>query len=97
MLYGGAGQIGAMGAGRHRPHREASTIRRTRAGRFAAKAEEASRPPKAGRDVSPQAHLASALLLGTGLRVAEVAAAQWRHLVLDAQGNMGLLVVGKGF
>jgi integrase/recombinase XerD len=48
------------------------------------------------RQVSPQAHAAVALLLGTGLRVSELAAAQWRHLFRDPQGNLGLLVVGKG-
>jgi len=48
------------------------------------------------RDVSESAHLAVALMLGTGMRVAEVAQAEWRHLFRDPQGRLGLLVLGKG-
>ncbi len=48
------------------------------------------------RLVSPQAHAAVAVFLGTGLRVAELAGAQWRHLFRDPRGSLGLLVVGKG-
>jgi len=46
--------------------------------------------------VSPTGYLAVALMLGTGLRVAELAKAEWRHLFRDHQGCLGLLVLGKG-
>jgi len=32
----------------------------------------------------------------TGLRVSELAQAEWRHVFKDPQGNIGLLVQGKG-
>jgi integrase/recombinase XerD len=57
---------------------------------------EAERLLASARRVSPQAHIAVAMMLGTGLRVAELASAQWRHLYRDPDGNLGLLVVGKG-
>jgi integrase/recombinase XerD len=37
-----------------------------------------------------------ALMLTTGLRVSEVAGAEWRHVFLDPEGRRGLLVHGKG-
>jgi integrase/recombinase XerD len=46
--------------------------------------------------VSRQCHLACAVMLLTGVRVAELAQAQWRHLFRDPEGRLGLLVVGKG-
>lgn len=59
--------------------------------------EECQRLLPGAHQVSEQAHATVAILLGTGLRVAELAAAQWRHLFKDPQGNIGLLVVnGKG-
>jgi len=58
--------------------------------------EEAQRLLSGAHQVGPAAHAAVAVLLGTGLRVAELAGAQWRHLFRDPQGNLGLLVVGKG-
>jgi integrase/recombinase XerD len=59
--------------------------------------EEAERLLVGARQVSPQAYLAIAILLLTGLRVAELATAEWRHVFRDPQGNVGLLVVnGKG-
>ena len=58
--------------------------------------DEAKRLVRGARKVGPQARAAVALLLGTGLRVAELAQSQWRHLFRDPQGNLGLLVVGKG-
>ncbi len=48
------------------------------------------------KQVSPGAHTAIAIMLGTGVRVAELVQAQWRHLFRDPHGNLGLLVVGKG-
>jgi integrase/recombinase XerD len=57
---------------------------------------EAQRLITGARQVGPREYTAVALLLGTGLRVAELAAAQWRHLYRDPQGNLGLLVIGKG-
>src|SRR5437870_6336215 len=35
-------------------------------------------------------------MLLPGLRVSELAFAQWRHLFRDPEGRLGLLVVGKG-
>lgn len=58
--------------------------------------EEAQRLLTGAREVGPAAYAAVALLLGIGLRVAELAQAQWRHLFRDPQGNVGLLVLGKG-
>jgi len=58
--------------------------------------DEAQRLLSGAHQVGPAAHAAVAVLLGTGLRVAELAGAQWRHLFRDPQGNLGLLVVGKG-
>jgi integrase/recombinase XerD len=58
--------------------------------------EECQRLLPGARQVSQGAHTAVAILLGTGLRVAELAAAQWRHVFEDPQGNVGLLVAGKG-
>src|SRR2546426_7772337 len=57
---------------------------------------EAERLLDAARHVSWQCYLASAILLLTGLRVGELAGAQWRHLFPDPAGRLGLLVVGKG-
>lgn len=59
-------------------------------------AEEAQKLLSAARQVGPAAHVAVAVLLATGLRVAELAQAQWRHLFRDPQGKVGLLVLGKG-
>src|SRR5207244_3521729 len=39
---------------------------------------------------------AVAISLLTGVRISELAAAQWRHLFRDPEGRLGLLVVGKG-
>jgi integrase/recombinase XerD len=36
------------------------------------------------------------MMLLTGLRVSELAQAEWRHVFKDPQGNIGLLVHGKG-
>jgi integrase/recombinase XerD len=59
-------------------------------------AEEAQRLLAGARQVGPASHTAVAVLMGTGLRVAELAGAQWKDLFRDPQGNRGLLVVGKG-
>lgn len=58
-------------------------------------AEEAQKLLSGARQVGPAAHVTVAVLLATGLRVAELAQAQWRHLFRDPQGNVGLLVLGK--
>jgi len=58
--------------------------------------EEAERLLTAAGEVSPQCHVACAVMLLTGLRVSELAQAQWRHLFRDPEGRLGLLVVGKG-
>src|SRR5574341_283645 len=58
--------------------------------------DEAERLLESARDVSWQCYLACAILLLTGLRVGELAQAQWRHLFRDPEGRLGLLVVGKG-
>lgn len=59
-------------------------------------AEEAQKLLSGAHQVGPAAHVAVAVLLATGLRVAELAQAQWRHLFRDPQGKVGLLVLGKG-
>jgi len=58
--------------------------------------DEAERLLRASHEVSPQCYAACATLLLTGLRVSELASAQWRHLFRDPEGRLGLLVVGKG-
>jgi integrase/recombinase XerD len=58
--------------------------------------DEAERLLAAAKGISPQAHLAVAMMLLTGLRVSELAQAEWRHVFKDPQGNIGLLVHGKG-
>lgn len=58
--------------------------------------DEAARLLQAAHGVSPQRYTACATLLPTGLRVSELASAQWRHLFRDQEGGLGLLVVGKG-
>ncbi|KPJ72873.1 MAG: hypothetical protein AMS14_06975 [Planctomycetes bacterium DG_20] len=58
--------------------------------------DEAERLLQAAHGVSPQCYAACATLLLTGLRVSELASAQWRHLFRDPGGRLGLLIVGKG-
>ncbi len=59
--------------------------------------DEAARLLHGAQEVSSNAYLAVALLLLTGLRVSELAQAEWRHIFRDPQGNVGLLVPnGKG-
>lgn len=58
--------------------------------------EEAERLLEAAHGASPQCYAACAALLLTGLRVSELASAEWRHLFRDPEGRLGLLVVGKG-
>ena len=58
--------------------------------------EEAEKLLAAAAEVSWQSYLAVAAMLLTGLRVSELAQAQWRHLFRDPEGRLGLLVVGKG-
>jgi len=58
--------------------------------------EEAERLLRAARGVSPQCHVACAALLLTGLRVSELAMAEWRHLFRDLESRLGVMVVGKG-
>lgn len=50
----------------------------------------------AARKRSVKAHAIVLTLATTGLRVSELAGLQWRHVYRDPQGNLGLLVVGKG-
>jgi integrase/recombinase XerD len=58
--------------------------------------EEVEKLLKAAQEVSPQCYAACATLMLTGLRVSELASAQWRHLFPDPEGRLGLMVVGKG-
>lgn len=58
--------------------------------------EEAEKLLAAAAGVSSSCYLSVAALLLTGLRVSELAQAQWRHLFRDPEGRLGLLVVGKG-
>lgn len=58
--------------------------------------DEVERLLHAARGVSPQCYAACATLLLTGLRVSELASAEWRHLFRDPEGRLGLMVVGKG-
>ncbi len=58
--------------------------------------QEAERLVAGAKEVSPQAHLAIALMLLTGVRVSELAQAEWRHVFSDPHGDIGLLVNGKG-
>jgi integrase/recombinase XerD len=57
---------------------------------------EAERLITAARDISRPCYLAVATMLLTGVRVSELAGAEWRHLFRDPEGRLGLLVVGKG-
>ena len=57
---------------------------------------EAERLLVGAKEISSSCYLACAALLLTGLRVSELAAAQWRHVYQDSEGRVGLLVVGKG-
>ncbi len=41
-------------------------------------------------------YVAVVLLVATGVRVGELVQARWKDVFLDARGNTGLLVVGKG-
>lgn len=50
----------------------------------------------AARTLGPRHAAVCALLALTGLRVAEAADAEWRHLFRDPDGRLGLLVLGKG-
>jgi integrase/recombinase XerD len=58
--------------------------------------DEAEKLLAAASNVSWPCYLTVAALLLTGLRVSELAQAQWRHLFRDPEGRLGLLVVGKG-
>ena len=58
--------------------------------------EEAEKLLTAAASVSSQCYLSVTAMLLTGLRVSELASAQWRHLFRDPEGRLGLLVVGKG-
>ena len=58
--------------------------------------DEAEKLLAAAADVSWHCYLTVAALLLTGLRVSELAQAEWRHLFRDPEGRLGLLVVGKG-
>jgi len=58
--------------------------------------EEAERLLEAAKGISQPCWLACTTLLLTGLRVSELAAAEWRHAYQDPEGRMGLLVIGKG-
>src|SRR5438093_476120 len=58
--------------------------------------EEAERLLAAAADVSWPCYLSVAALLLTGLRVSELAQAQWRHLFRDPEDRLRLLVVGQG-
>jgi integrase/recombinase XerD len=58
--------------------------------------DEAQRLLTAARETSPQAYAVAAVLLLTGIRVAELIAAQWKDVYRDTSGRLGLRVVGKG-
>src|SRR3989454_7260383 len=58
--------------------------------------DEAQRLIGAAADVSRSCYIAVAALLLTGLRVSELAQAEWRHLFRDPEERLGLLIVGKG-
>ena len=58
--------------------------------------DEAEKLLETAADVSWPCYLTIAALLLTGLRVSELAQAEWRHLFRDPEGRLGLLVVGKG-
>ncbi len=58
--------------------------------------EEAERLLAGASKVSWQCYLACAAMLLTGMRVSELAQAQWRHLFHDPEGRLGLLILGKG-
>ncbi len=51
---------------------------------------------QAAAGLSRRHHAACLFLATTGVRVAEAAQAEWRHLFRDPEGRLGLLVVGKG-
>ncbi len=58
--------------------------------------EEAARLLQGAGAVSRSSRVAVAVMLLTGIRVGELARAEWRHVFRDPQGNVGLLVHGKG-
>jgi integrase/recombinase XerD len=58
--------------------------------------QEAEKLLTAAAGVSSQCYLSVTAMLLTGLRVSELAGAQWRHLFRDPEDRLGLLVVGKG-
>jgi integrase/recombinase XerD len=58
--------------------------------------EELQQLVAAAAGIGPRHFAAVMLLAGTGLRVAEAAAATWRDLFRDPDGRLGLRVIGKG-
>lgn len=58
--------------------------------------QEAKALLEGAKEVGPSAHLAVAIMLLTGARVAEVAGLEWRHVFEDMTGGRGLLIHGKG-
>ena len=58
--------------------------------------EEAERLIEASKGISMPCYLAVVMFLLTGVRISELAHAEWRHLFRDPEGRFGLLVVGKG-
>jgi integrase/recombinase XerD len=64
-------------------------------GRYLSRDETEALIQGAGQ-VSPQAKLAVSTMFLTGIRVGELARAEWRHLYEDTEGLIGLTVCGKG-
>lgn len=58
--------------------------------------DEAQRLLKAAQETSPQAYLATAVMLLSGIRLSELTGASWRDVYRDPDGRIGLRVVGKG-
>lgn len=74
---------------------ERPNVKVTSMGRYLNR-DEAEALIRGAGEVSPQARLAVSSMLLTGIRVGELARAEWRHVYRDSEGVIGLSIRGKG-
>ena len=74
---------------------ERPNVKVTSMGRYLNR-DEAEALIRGAGEVSPQARLAVSSMLLTGIRVGELARAEWRDLFLNEEGLIGWVVCGKG-